>query len=98
MALVVLFAGGWFYLKWGHPPVAAADPAFPMEAQIVHVPLGARIAREMEMPPFAGSEQAYEAGAVVYKQNCAACHGLPGERERSHLTPQCMFFGTQPYQ
>ena len=78
-ALVVLFLGGWMYLKWDHPPVAASDPEFPMEAQIVHVPLGARIAREMETPPFAGNEQVYEAGAAIYKQNCSECHGLPGQ-------------------
>ena len=77
-ALVILFVGGWAYLQWGHPPVASADPAFPMEAQIVHVPLGARIAREMETPPFSGNEQVYQAGAIVYKQNCSQCHGVPG--------------------
>ena len=78
VALVLLFGGGWMYLKWGHPPVAASDPAFPMEAQIVHVPLRERISREMETAPFAGNEQVYEAGAAVYKQNCAQCHGVPG--------------------
>ena len=31
MAFVVLFVGGWMYLKWGHPPVAASDTAFPMK-------------------------------------------------------------------
>lgn len=79
IALVVVFGSAWIYLKWGHPPVAVSDAAFPMEAQIVHVPLGARIAREMESPPIAGSEQVYTAGAGVYKQNCAQCHGIPGQ-------------------
>lgn len=76
---VVLFLGGWVYLRYGHPPVAAADPSFPMEAQIVHVPLSHRIDREMAKPPFAANEQAYEAGAEVYAQDCASCHGVPGE-------------------
>ena len=79
VALVMLFGGAGVYLRFGRPPVAAADPSFPMEAQIVHVPLGARIVREMESPQFGGSEQAYEAGAVVYKAQCSQCHGLPGQ-------------------
>jgi mono/diheme cytochrome c family protein len=80
VVLTVLFivGGGWLYLKYGKPPVAAADPAFPMEAQIVHVPLGARIDREIQQAPFAGNEQVYEAGAQIYAQECASCHGTPG--------------------
>jgi mono/diheme cytochrome c family protein len=78
-AFVVLIAGGFVYLKYGHPPVATADPAFPFEAAIVHVPLSARIEREIQTPPFEISEDAYEAGAHIYKQQCAACHGSPGE-------------------
>jgi thiosulfate dehydrogenase len=78
-AFVALFAGAYIYLKYGHPPVAAADPSFPLEAQIVHVPLNARIAKELQPPPFPASEDAFEAGAHVYKANCAACHGTPGQ-------------------
>ncbi len=73
-----LFCGGWFYLHYGHPPVAAADPAFLAEAEIVHAPLGARIAREMEQPPFGTSEDGFEAGAKMYVASCASCHGTPG--------------------
>lgn len=76
--LALLFLGGYCYLKYGHPPVASADPAFPMEAQIVHVPLGARIAKELQQPPFGASEEAFETGARVYREQCAGCHGVPG--------------------
>jgi thiosulfate dehydrogenase len=76
--VVVIVGGGWAYLRFGHPPVAAADPAFPMEAQIVHVPLGARIEREMKKPPFGTSEDVFEAGAKIYATSCAECHGTPG--------------------
>ncbi|MGI4830296.1 MAG: hypothetical protein ACRYFU_19150 [Janthinobacterium lividum] len=57
---------------------ATADPSFPMEAQIVHVPLEARIKREMQSPPFQPGEQVYEAGAQIYVKQCASCHGVPG--------------------
>jgi len=78
-AVLMIFACVWAYLKWGHPPVAVADKAFPFEADIVHVPLGARIAREMSTPPYAGSEEVYLSGAGTYKDSCAGCHGVPGQ-------------------
>ena len=77
-ALVVLLAGAGIYLKFGHPPVAVADKPFPMEAQIVRVPLGARIARQTQQPPFGISEDVFEAGAKSYATSCASCHGSPG--------------------
>ncbi len=77
LAFVALIAGVFIYLKYGHPPVATADAAFPMEAQIVHVPLNARIDRELEKAPFGTSEEGYEAGAKIYQSSCASCHGLP---------------------
>lgn len=76
--IAALAVGGWAYLKFGHPPVAAADKPFPMEAQIVHVPLGARIDKEMEQPPFGTSEDVFESGAKIYVASCASCHGTPG--------------------
>jgi thiosulfate dehydrogenase len=79
VALVLVAGGGWLYLRFGNLPVAASDPAFPMEAQIVKTPLHARIAREMQQAPFPASEEAFEQGATIYKDECAACHGLPGQ-------------------
>jgi mono/diheme cytochrome c family protein len=78
-ALVVVVAGGWAYLRFGRLPVATADAPFPLEAQIVQVPLGARIARELQTPPFGASEDAFETGARIYKEQCSSCHGLPGQ-------------------
>lgn len=78
LALAVLVGGAWVYIRYGHPPVATADPAFPMEAQIVHIPLQARIDREIEKPPFGTSEDTFEAGARIYATSCASCHGTPG--------------------
>ncbi len=79
VALLLVAGGGWLYLKFGKLPVAASDPAFPMEEDIVKVPLKARIGREMQQPPFPASEEAFEQGATIYKDECAACHGLPGQ-------------------
>ena len=78
--LVVIPLGAFVYLKFGGPPVAVTDPAFPFEAQIVHVPLKARIAREMPASsPIPATPENLVAGAAIYRQNCAFCHGLPGK-------------------
>jgi thiosulfate dehydrogenase len=79
LALILIFAGGWAYLKFGRPPVAVADPAFPMEAEIVHAPLRARIEKETLQPPFGTSEDVFESGAKLYQTSCVSCHGLPGK-------------------
>jgi len=75
--MVVIFAFAWASFRFGSPPIAVADPPFPWEAQIIHVPLGERIHRELQKPPFGTSEDAFEAGARIYSTSCAACHGTP---------------------
>ncbi|HEX3435688.1 MAG TPA: cytochrome c [Pseudacidobacterium sp.] len=79
------------YLRFGHPPVAVADPPFPMERQIVHAPLRARIDREMpKNTPISPSETNLLIGAHIYRQQCAACHGLYGRPSSfaAHMYPE----------
>jgi thiosulfate dehydrogenase len=78
LAIVVIAVAAAVYLKWGSPPVATADKPFPFEKAVVHVPLNARIDREMKTPPFGVGEDVYEGGAKVYRADCAMCHGTPG--------------------
>lgn len=78
------------YLRVGHPPVAIADPAFPFERDIVHSLLRARI--DLEMPknaPIEASATNLEAGAHIYRQQCASCHGLYGRPSdfAAHMYP-----------
>jgi thiosulfate dehydrogenase len=76
-ASVMMSGGVWAYLAYGKLPVAVADNAFPMEEQIVDVPLDARIEREKVGPPFEPNLTVYLAGASIYREQCAACHGTP---------------------
>ena len=46
-SVLLLTFGIYLYLAVGKPPVATADPPFPLEQKIVGVPLYARIKREM---------------------------------------------------
>jgi hypothetical protein len=45
-AFPFMAVAGFLYLRYGHPPVAVADPPFPDEETIVHIPLDARINRD----------------------------------------------------
>ncbi len=78
------------YLRVGAPPVAVTDPAFPYEKAIVHVPLNARIHREMPTSvPIAATPENLVAGAAIYKQQCAFCHGVPNHEApiAKHMYP-----------
>lgn len=68
----------WF--RWGHPPVAVADPPLPMEKWITQIPLDARMAREKPgNPPLQADEGTLVAGARIYGSQCASCHGFHGK-------------------
>lgn len=77
VGILILPVGALFYLKFGNPPVAVTDKPFPLEKQIVHIPLRARIQRDMvPTVPIMPTPDNLLAGAQVYRQNCATCHGL----------------------
>ena len=78
--VLIVVALGFAYLRFGSPPVAVADHPFPDEKQIVHIPLNARIERQMSTPPFQATGDDMVAGAHIYVQQCAMCHGTPNRR------------------
>jgi mono/diheme cytochrome c family protein len=79
LGLLAIPAAVFVYFRASRAPVAVADNAFPLERQIVSVPLRARIDKEMpQRAPIEPSDTNLEAGAHVYRQQCAACHGLYG--------------------
>jgi thiosulfate dehydrogenase len=78
VGIIIVPVAALGYLRFGHPPVAVTDPAFPMEATIVHTPLARRIDREMPAgPTHAASTADFVSGAAIYTKKCAFCHGLP---------------------
>jgi thiosulfate dehydrogenase len=77
--ILAVALGVFLYLRLGTPPVAVTDPAFPFEKQVVQIPLQARIRREMPSgSPLQPTAENLLAGAGVYSQHCAFCHGQPG--------------------
>ena len=76
---VVLTLGGiWWYFSSGRAPVAVTDPSLPFERKLAHLSLDAHLDRQPKSDPAVpADEKNFMAGAEVYKQHCAVCHGLP---------------------
>lgn len=80
VGLLLVPIAGLLYFKFGDIPVAVADKPFPMERQLTHIPLHARIDREMiAQPPIQPTGDNLIAGARIYADKCAFCHGYYGQ-------------------
>jgi mono/diheme cytochrome c family protein len=78
----------WF--RYGHPPVAVADAPFFEERLLTKIPLHTRIdAERPQSAPIAASEENLVAGAEVYHDQCASCHGFHGKPSSfgAHMFP-----------
>jgi mono/diheme cytochrome c family protein len=78
VALVPVAVLAWLW--YGKAPVAVADPPLPQERLLTGMPLHARIDRELvKTPPIQADEDNLVAGAQIYRDQCAACHGFHGK-------------------
>jgi thiosulfate dehydrogenase len=78
LGIVLVPLGAYMYFAGGSAPVATTDSDMPFEAFLAHKALDARIAKEApKNVPIQASEANYVAGADLYKQHCAVCHGVP---------------------
>jgi thiosulfate dehydrogenase len=80
VGLIALPVVVYMYFASGSAPVATSAPPMPFERMLASRALHARLDKEMPKaaPPVSAEEAAYMAGAQVYKDHCAVCHGLPG--------------------
>ena len=82
LGLIAVPALVYFYFSSGRAPVATSAPPMPFERTMAHTALHARMDKEMpKSPPISADEAAYMAGAQIYKEDCAVCHGLPGQAQ-----------------
>lgn len=79
VGLIVVPLCVYVYFVSGSAPVATAAAAMPFEKTLADAALHARVAKEMPRSvPVAADEPDFVAGANVYRENCAVCHGFPG--------------------
>lgn len=78
IGLLLVPAGVLVYFLAGMAPVATSAPPMPLEKTLAKIGLASRVDKEApKNPPFAPDEPTYVAGAQLYRQDCAVCHGLP---------------------
>ena len=79
VGLVAVPLAVYFYFSMGMAPVATSAPPMPFERTFARMALHARLDKEIpKSVPVAADEAAFNAGAQIYKEHCAVCHGLPG--------------------
>jgi mono/diheme cytochrome c family protein len=80
IGFVLVFVGMYFYFATGRAPVATNAAEMPFERKFAHLALEAYLkAKPHPNPPIPADESSFLAGAKIYRDNCAVCHGLPGE-------------------
>jgi thiosulfate dehydrogenase len=80
LTVVIVTGGFYYYFVSGMAPVATADPPMPFEKKLANRSLDAHIEKQhIAQAPVGADEATFLAGAGIYKEHCASCHGLPGE-------------------
>ncbi|MBV8206981.1 MAG: cytochrome c [Acidobacteria bacterium] len=81
VALACVAGSVYFYFSAGAAPVAVSAQAMPFERSLAQKALRARVEKEMPKapPPVPANDENYMAGAHIYAEHCAVCHGLPGQ-------------------
>lgn len=78
---VLLIAGGvYYYFSSGMAPVATSATPMPFEKKLAKIGQKAYLDKLPHPEPQVPADDTnLISGAKVYKENCAVCHGLPGE-------------------
>jgi len=80
LGFVLVFLGAYFYFSTGQAPVTTNSPEMPFERKFASLALRAYLGKVPHAnPPVPADETNLLAGAKLYKQDCAVCHGVPGE-------------------
>lgn len=77
---VLVGVGTYFYFASGRAPVATNSPEMPFERKMASLALHAYLGKVPHPNPAVPVDESnLLAGAKIYKENCAVCHGLLGE-------------------
>lgn len=80
VGLLIVPATVYGYFRFGFAPVATGAEAMPFEKTFARMGLHGRMDKEYpRTPAIQGSEDNYVAGAHIYREHCAVCHGAEGQ-------------------
>jgi thiosulfate dehydrogenase len=100
LEMLLIVGGVYFYFSSGRAPVATSAPPMPLEKRFARMGLHAYLDRLPHPEPQVPADEAnLISGAKVYKEQCATCHGLPGEpngaiAQGMYPAPPQLFHGT----
>lgn len=81
IGVVLVLAAEYLFLTQGGMPVATKGGPLPLERFLTSRALHTAMAKEADKPsPVPPTEANLVAGAKIYRTNCEACHGAPGEK------------------
>ena len=77
-----LVATVYLYFATGMAPVAVSAPPMPFEKRLARLGLHSRMDKERpRQVPIPPDEANLVAGAHIYMEHCAVCHGVPGKEQ-----------------
>jgi thiosulfate dehydrogenase len=80
VGILLVILGVYYYFSGGYAPVTTKSPEMPFEHKLAHMAQHAYLNKQPHLnPPMPADDANLIAGAKVYKDHCAVCHGLPGE-------------------
>ena len=80
LTLVVLAAGAYLFVNTGGISMDTTAPPLPLERTVAGMALRASMGHAADQKnPLPFNDDTMLAGARLYKQNCAVCHGIPGQ-------------------
>src|SRR6185312_12473712 len=80
IGLIIVPVTVYGYFRFGYAPVATGAPAMPFEKKFAKMGLHGRMDKDYPRnPPIQGTPENYLAGAHIYREHCAVCHGVGGQ-------------------
>jgi mono/diheme cytochrome c family protein len=85
VTILLIVVGGYLFVRGGGISLATTARPLPMEKTVAEMALSASMGNAADQKnPLPFTDENMVAGAHVYKENCAVCHGAP-ERTRTAL-------------
>ena len=85
--LFIAVVGGLVYMRLGLAEVRGDAPASRLESSVMQMAVHASVRRQApNIPnPIAATDENLIAGAKIYLNECAGCHGTPGKNPMSRI-------------
>jgi thiosulfate dehydrogenase len=78
--ILIIGAGGYYFVRGGGISLATSARPLPMEEKVADMALRSSMGNAAQQAnPLSFDDANMLAGVHVYKENCAVCHGAPGQ-------------------